>query len=152
MALVDWDYTEEDQKLAGGSGSYKLLAPGVYRVAVTEVEDKENSKGTGRFYQVTYQVVEGDSQGKTVRAYLNYLNENTKAQAIGRRQFLELAKALGFEKVTDTDDLIAITLYARIGIEGDFNRVEKVGATSDEVKGKVTPTPIKNEKLTSSAW
>ncbi len=87
-----------------------ILPAGEYRMLLTKLEHKENSKHDGTLLQAEFTVVAGPQQNRKLFQRFNYSTKDTSAgkmQAvqIGKGQFSKLCRALGHNNVDDTSDL-----------------------------------------------
>ena len=133
------------------SGEFTPIAPGEYTMLMESAELKENSKGTGSYFAVKFQVLDGPYKGRLVFDNWTYQNQSEVAQNIGRGKITSLSKAVGFKEgqvVRDTNDLCNKPVIGVVKIQegkgeyGDknviqaFKAVTKVAALSK----KAAPT------------
>ena len=62
-----------------GSLDLEPIKPGSYVAAIIESEMKDNSRGTGKFLQLTLQIIEGDYKNRRLWDRLNLINPNETA-------------------------------------------------------------------------
>lgn len=137
------------------AGSFEPLPIGEYTVIISSTEikptskdkDKPVSEQRNKYLQLTYDVVEGDYQGRLVFDRLNIMNESPKAQEIGQRGLSAVCRAVGILHPKDTDELKNIPFIVKLGIrKGD----EKFGPTND-VKEYKRIDGIKLSEVTDTA-
>jgi hypothetical protein len=78
-------------------GKREVIPNGDYKAVVSKAERKNNKASTGWFWELTFTLLEGDHEGKTVIHRFNMVNDNDTAVQIGRSQmkkFLETIKNL----------------------------------------------------------
>lgn len=74
--------------------TFAPLPAGWYRAMVSAAVGKDTAAGTGRYLQLTYDIIEGDYAGRKVWAMYNVANPNETAVRIGRAELKSLAEAL----------------------------------------------------------
>ncbi len=86
--------------------TFDTLPEGRYRVYVANTEVKKTKAGTGEYAAIKFQVVNGPHQGHSVFANFNIVNQNPKAQQIGRAEFKRFLTAIGVtEALQDAMDM-----------------------------------------------
>lgn len=127
MAFLD--HAIELDALPESTKSYDLLPPGWYDAAVAGAELRDTKSG-GQMIAVKYSILGPTHQGRLVWGNVNIRNANPKAEEIGRQQLGDIMRATGLARVTDTDQLIGLTM----GIKVAIRESEQYG-NSNEVKG-----------------
>lgn len=129
---------------------------GVYTMAVTKSDAKPNKKGTGRFIEFVWSVLEeGPYKGRKVWQYVNFQHSNSTTQAIGQGELSAISRACGVKGLTDTAQLHNIPVKVKIGLEKyegkDKNVVEEVmwketvGSRSTPVAATTGSTVVDDE-------
>lgn len=117
---------------------YQPLPAGTYRVCIESMECKPNKANNGEVVHVKLAIQDRGHQGKSLFDFLNIFNPNKQAEGIGRARFSQYCQACGFNQaVADTDDLLGIPFYAKIGIDKkdtSKNRIVKITRTKEEPK------------------
>jgi hypothetical protein len=108
------EFNAGDVAPSSGSGA---IPKGDYTVVVEQSEVKENSKGTGYYLALTYQVVDGEHKGWKLWQYINHINASEKAQQIGRAELSALCRACGVMNLQDSSQLHDIPIRVRVGHE-----------------------------------
>lgn len=127
MAFLD--QAIELDTLPENTKSYDLLPPGWYDATVAGAELRDTKSG-GQMIAVKYSILGPTHQGRLVWGNINIRNSNPKAEEIGRQQLGDIMRATGLARVTDTDQLIGLTM----GIKLAIRESEQYG-NSNEVKG-----------------
>ena len=128
MAFLDVAIELSD--LPQPTNSYELLPAGWYDATVSGAELRDTKTG-GQMIAVKYTVTGPTHQGRVVWGNINIRNANPKAEEIGRQQLGEIMRATGIARVTDTDQLIGLTMGIKIAIREAQNGYE----AQNEVKG-----------------
>jgi hypothetical protein len=128
MAFLDVAIELND--LPQPTNSYELLPAGWYDATVSGAELRDTKTG-GQMIAVKYTVTGPTHQGRVVWGNINIRNANPKAEEIGRQQLGEIMRATGIARVTDTDQLIGLTMGIKIAIREAQNGYE----AQNEVKG-----------------
>lgn len=98
----------------------ETIAPGDYEIAIKSLEMKDSKTG-GKYFNVCFQVVDGEFKGKTFFEMYNMVNSNPTAVQIGRSKFKQMVAATGWENPDEINvtKLTGRTLVARIGEKSD---------------------------------
>jgi hypothetical protein len=128
-----------------------LLPVATYVAQIIEAAVSQPNSGNGHQIALTWQITEGEWEGRYVWQRITFMHSSAQATAIGRRQFKDLCVATGIsEQVADVTVFKFIPCKIKVGIE-----VDKQGAYDD--KNKVLrilpldqpdagPTPVKTVK------
>ena len=135
---VSVEVTEEGTK----QNDYSNLPDGVYLLQVTEAPVKEKDENTSKHaisVSTLIKVIEPEElEGRGFYVNYNVKNPSQQAQDIGNRDFQKLLRALDLSSLPDddTDNLLFIPFYAKIGM----------GRDSKEKNADGTPKyPARNE-------
>jgi len=94
--------------------SFEQLPPGEYPVIIVASEIKPNKAQTGSYLELTFQVVEGQHKGQTIRDYLNLQNPSAIAVKIARARLSTICRAVNVMKPTDSRSLHGIPLIISV--------------------------------------
>jgi hypothetical protein len=124
----------------------EAFPPGVYTMAVTKSDAKANKKGTGKFIEFVWSVLEeGPYKGRKVWQYVNFQHSNSTTQAIGQGELSAISRACGVKGLTDTAQLHNIPVKVKVGLEKyegkDKNTVEEV-LWKETVGSRSTPAAV----------
>ena len=150
MAFLD--QAIELNELPQATTSYELLPPGWYDTHVVGAELRDTKTG-GQMIAVKYSILGPTHQGRLVWGNINIRNANPKAEEIGRQQLGDIMRATGLARVTDTDQLIGLTMCIKVAIREAQNGYE----AQNEVKGwkstqgSAAPAPAMNAFVPPSA-
>lgn len=104
---------------------------GWYTTKITDAKLKETKAGTGKFLEVTFSILGPSYEGRCVWGRFNLVNPNPQAEQIGQSQFMDCARAIGLESISDSDQLLGGELEVKVVVKkGD----EQYGDSND-VKG-----------------
>lgn len=95
-----------------------LIPVGEYPMQVIESEIAQTRTG-GEIIKLTFEIVDGQHQGRRVWSTITWSNANPQAETIGRQQLAELVHACGLDAIDDTDQLHFKPLIGKVGIEKD---------------------------------
>ena len=127
MAFLNEEFTL-DTLPVGNTGNFDPLPEGWYNATITSGELKDTKAGDGKLIFMKYMITGPTHQGRTVFGNLNIKNASTKAEEIGRQQLGEIMRAIGLNKVTDTDQLIGGNLCIKLVVKtGEY--------AGNEIKG-----------------
>ena len=147
MALLNQTYTANDLPQSP-HGNYDPIPAGMYTATINSVELKDSRSG-GQYINIRYDITGPSHQGRVLFGMLNIRNPNPRAEEIGLQQLGELLKAIGLEKLSDTDELIGGQLQVKVDIEkseqyGEQNRIRSYRPLANApaaTSSKSTATP-----------
>lgn len=107
--------------------SYDAIPAGMYEATIANAEIKDSKSG-GKYINVRYDITGPAHIGRVVFGMITIANANPKAEEVGRQQLGELIRAIGLDKLADTDQLIGGQLIIKLDVEkseqyGEQNRV-----------------------------
>lgn len=109
MARIDLGYNDYEDAPAGED--FEPYPAGGYHYQLTEADIKQTKNG-GRMFAAKAQVIEGPCEKRVCFLNINLVNQSTKAQEIGQREFANLCKALGLPGIPDdTSDMLYKPFY-----------------------------------------
>ena len=123
-----------------------------YRAHATESEVKPTASGTGKYLQITWEVLDGEFKGRKVWQRLNIVNANAQAQEIAQRELSAICHATGVLKLTNSAQLHHIPVMLKVVVKKDGDRdpqneVKKVSS----VDGAKTATAAKGASSPAAA-
>lgn len=134
--------------------SFDPLPAGEYQVHVVESEMKPTKAGTGRYLQLTLEVVDGEFTGRKVWDRLNLENPNQTAVDIAQRTLSQICRACGVMNVRDSEQLHYRRMTAKLKLRAataehdasnDVSRYEAPKASQPQAAQPPTgtsPTPF----------
>jgi hypothetical protein len=93
---------------------FDALPAGKYLAMITDSEMKQTSAGTGRYLQLTFQVLEGPCRNRRVWARLNLENQNAQAVQIARGELSAICRAVGVMTPKDSCELHNLPLIISV--------------------------------------
>lgn len=127
------------------TNSHELLPKGDYLCMAIASELKPNSKRTGDYLQITFEVIDGPFKGRKVWDRLNIRNANKTAEKIALESLNALCMATGVMHLQDSDQLHNIPVVLKIDIEAgrdgydDQNRVKGYVASGGAAPAQHAP-------------
>ena len=115
MAFLEHSINLQD--LPVSESNFEPLPAGWYSVKITGAELKNTKNGTGQYIAMKYDVLGPTHQGRIVFGNINLKNQNETAERIGREQLGEVMRAIGLNRVEDTDQLIGGTLQIKLTVK-----------------------------------
>ena len=122
-------------------GVRELIPNGEYVVEVFKSAIADNKAKNGKRLNLTFKILEGEYQGKTLKIGYNIVHPNQQCVDISNGEIEELCIACGFEKgveVEDTEEFHNIAILGTIVTEegsgdfGDSNGFSKFEPMSSE--------------------
>ena len=127
--------------------SYDAIPAGLYEATIANAEIKDSKSG-GKYINVRYDITGPSHSGRVVFNMITISNANPKAEEVGRQQLGELIRAIGLDKLADTDQLIGGSLIIKLDVEqsekfGEQNRVRgfRPASKSKPAVAATTNTP-----------
>lgn len=147
------------------SQELQVLPAGEYELAITKIEEKSNSAGTGRYAAFTFTVTSGEFENRKVFTNLNLDNPNAVAVTMAKEELSSICHAIDVLKPQSYDDLLNRCLIAKVLKEkrkdnGDWQNTIKRGsyraADSGPAAGPSTDQPKEtsgtNNKPAKAPW
>jgi hypothetical protein len=134
---------------------FDVLPVGSYIAQVVDACVAQPKSGDGHYVGLSWQITEGEHEGRYVFQRITFLHSSTQAVEIGRRQFKDLCVATGVsEQVSDVEVFKYIPCKLKVGIQkdkqgvyADQNRVSRIlplkDPNADEAAKSKAPTPAK---------
>jgi len=126
---------------------YSPIPAGKYLAAITESEEKPTKAGTGAYLALTFQILEGEFQGRKLWARLNLQNPNPKAVQIAQAELSAICRAVNVLKPQDSVELhdlpLMITVKCRKRAETD--------EITNEISGYAAKPPTTTPPPTGAA-
>lgn len=144
MAAIDFDANDVDP-----AKGFDPLPAGKYKAVIVASEEKETKKQDGSYLQLTFEVIEGEFQGRKVWARLNLNNKNQTAVDIARGELSAICRAVGVMRLRDSEQLhdlpLLITVSAKKDGDGevrnDIRKYEPAGPAAPPAKPTAGSTP-----------
>ncbi len=94
--------------------AFEPVPAGNYTAVITASERKPTKKGTGQYLELTFQIVEGEYQGRLLWARLNLDNPDAQAVKIARAELSAICRAIGVLAPKDSVELHNIPLVIKV--------------------------------------
>ena len=117
------------------NGVFEPIPTAWYRAAIIESEMKDTKAGTGKYLELTLEVLEGPHKGRKVWDRLNLINPNQKAVDIARGTLSAICHAVDKMRPDDSAELHNIPLDVRVSAKVRKDN----GEVGNEVKGYRPP-------------
>jgi hypothetical protein len=131
-------FNPDEVKAADSMEAKQIPVPnGEYKAVCSKAERKNNKAGTGWYWELTFSIVGGEYEGRTIVHRFNIKNNNEVAEQIGRSQLKKFLECIGNEKPENEDDMTDIALFLEVKCENSSfmnNNGEKI----DTVNNKIT--------------
>jgi len=109
----------------------EAIPAGKYVAIITDSDMKPTKSGTGRYLQLTFQVIEGEYRGRYLWARLNLDNPNDTAVRIARAELAAICRAVGVLMPKDSCELHNLPLIIHVRCR----KRPDTGEVVNEVKG-----------------
>ena len=103
------------ENLPVGAPSFEPLPAGWYTASISGAEIKDTKSG-GKRIELKYEILGPTHVGRFVFGNLNIVNANQKAEQIGRQQLGDVMRAIGLNRLSNTDDFIGGKLSIRVKV------------------------------------
>ena len=111
MAQLDFDATEVSPEIPTS-----LLPVGEYLVHIIESELKDTKAGTGKYLELTMEVLDGEHKGRRLWERLNLFNPNPTAVSIAQSTLSGVCHAVGVMHLIDSTQLHNAPFVAKVKI------------------------------------
>ena len=111
---------------------FTALPEGQYVVIATASEEKVTKAGTGKYLQITFEVLDGAFKGRKLWARLNLWNPNQTAKDIAQRELGAICRAVGVIRPNDSAELHNKPLVITVKVELDDRQRQNNAITKYE--------------------
>ena len=155
MSFLDDPFDLNDLP-AGNGGDFEPVPAGWYYVKIVSASVETTKAGTGKYIKVRFDILGPSFQGRVLFTNLNTRNPNPKAEEIGKQQLGDIMRAIGLQRMTDTDQLIGGALSVKVIVKDDptygpGNEVKAYKAVEGSAVPMSTATPPATSKA-SPPW
>ena len=113
------------------SVGFEPVPAGKYLAAITDSEMKDTKSGSGKYLQLTFQVIEGEYKNRLLWARLNLQNANPTAVKIARAELSAICRAVGVMTPKDSVELHNLPLQITVKL----TKRQDTGEMANEIKG-----------------
>jgi len=117
------------------------IPSGKYLVFIFESQLKTTKMGTGKFLELTFEVLEGPFKGRRLWTRLNLQNPSSAAVAIARAELSAICRAVGVMTPTDSVELHNIPLIVTVGQKKRLDTGEPTNVIKDYAKKEMKTPP-----------
>lgn len=118
---------------------FSALPEGQYVVIATASEEKVTKAGTGKYLQITFEVLDGQFKGRKLWARLNLWNPNQTAKDIAQRELGAICRAVGVIRPNDSAELHNKPLVITVKVELDDRQRQNNSITKYEALAGAAP-------------
>lgn len=136
--LTQYDYNRD----AEPQQSYDPIPAGEYVAQVIDSDIVDTKSGTGKMIKLTWQIIDGEYEGRLVFDNFNIVNQNPKAVEIAEREWAAVQAACNKYAVTDTEQVHAIPCFIKVAIQpakGDYGPSNRIKGYKPAVQGGQQP-------------
>ena len=76
---------------------FDVIPAGEYPAKIIETKEYPNNKGTGRILELVWEIIDGQFKNRRIWQRLNYIHQNSTAQAIAQAQLAQVTDACGIQ-------------------------------------------------------
>lgn len=121
---------------------FSALPEGQYVVIATASEEKVTKAGTGKYLQITFEVLDGQFKGRKLWARLNLWNPNQTAKDIAQRELGAICRAVGVIRPNDSAELHNKPMTITVKVELDDRQRQNNAITKYEALSGGAPVPM----------
>ena len=96
---------------------FEPLPAGKYLAVITHSELKDTKARTGRFLELTFEMIDGEFEGRKLWARLNLENPNATAVKIARAELSSICRAVGVMRPKDSAELHDLPLLLKVKVK-----------------------------------
>jgi len=127
MALLGQEYVVSEFK----ETSFDPVPAGWYTARITDTKLKKTKAGNGEYLEVKFDITGPSYEGRCVWGRFNLKNPNPQAEQIGQQQFMDCARSIGLDRVTDSDQMLGGGLQIKVSVKPADGQYDE----SNDVKG-----------------
>ena len=113
MAGINFDASAID------TSSHDPVPAGTYEAVVSASEIRATKSGNGKGINLTFEILSDPAKGRKVWAWINFQHPKAEAQRIGQEELARICKAVGVEKLTETEQLHNKPLMITVALDKD---------------------------------
>lgn len=107
------------------------IPAGKYLAVITDSEMKPTKAGTGKYLQLTFEILEGEYKGRKLWARLNLFNSNDTTVKIAQAELSAICRAVGVLAPNDSVELHNLPLVIAVKCK----KRPDTGEITNEVRG-----------------
>ena len=111
MALIDFNATKVEPM-----NDFSPIPTGEYTAVITASDMKDTKSGSGKYLQLTYQIVDGEYKNRLIFENINLINSNEVAVQIAQKTLSSICHAVGVLHPKDSNELHDKPLMIKVGI------------------------------------
>ena len=117
------------------STGFEAIPAGKYQAVITASDMKPTRNGTGKYLELTFEIIEGEFKGRKVWARLNLENPNAKTVAIAQGELSAICHAVNVLELRDSEQLHNLPMTITVKCVANAGS----GEMTNEVKGYAAP-------------
>ena len=126
--MVDLNF---DATTVEPQSDFEPIPAGKYEAVITDSEMKPTKSGTGRYLELTFQIIGGEYKNRRLWARLNIDNPSQQAVRIALSELSAICRAVGVLKPRDSVELHDLPLVIRVGLK----KRDDTGELANVIKG-----------------
>jgi hypothetical protein len=111
MSTLDFDATKVEPM-----NDFSPIPTGEYTAVITASDMKDTKSGSGKYLQLTYQIVDGEYKNRLIFENINLINSNEVAVQIAQKTLSSICHAVGVLHPRDSNELHDKPLMIKVGI------------------------------------
>ena len=111
MSALDFDATKVEPM-----NDFSPIPTGEYTAVITASDMKDTKSGSGKYLQLTYQIVDGEYKNRLIFENINLINRNEVAVKIAQKTLSSICHAVGVLHPKDSNELHDKPLMIKVGI------------------------------------
>lgn len=120
-----------DAEVVEPTSDFETLPKGDYLAIMIDSEWKDTKAGSGKYLQLTWEIVDGEFKGRRLWDRLNLQNQNDTAVKIAQGTLSAICRAVGVMRPKDSCELYGKPIVVKVDVE---ERNDKPGVFKNEVK------------------
>lgn len=135
--------------------AFDPVPAGEYTAAIIDSSMETNSKGTGEFLKLEFQILDGTHKGRKLYANLNLKNTNEEAVRIARAELSSICRATGILTPNDSVELHNLPMIIKVGMEKRKDTGEmqnRIKAYKPRKKQSASSEPIAAKEGEEAPW
>jgi len=146
MAKLNFDATQVDP-----ATDFDPIPAGKYLAVITGSEMKPTKSGTGRYLELTFQVLDGPYKNRRLWSRLNLENPSAQAVQIAQGELSALCRAVGVMQPKDSAELHNLPLVVAVKCKKREDTDEIVNEITGYAKKEAATAP-QQETASTPPW
>jgi hypothetical protein len=146
MSELNFDSTQYEE----WGGDFEAIPAGDYKAIIDASETKNTKDGTGKYLQLTFQIIEGEYKGRLIWDNLNLSNSSQIAEEIAKKKLAKICNCIGKHQVKKSEELHNIPLLIKIGTKQYNGNNKNIVKNYKAISNNIQPQQIHDSNTSNT--